>query len=327
MKIKGLLKAARLAPLVVGLVLAVSACAQATSEPPSEGEPVTLRLAVLPILDALPLYVAEEQGYFEAEGLQVEFIPVSSAAERDQVISAGQADGMINELVSTLFYNQEEIRIQVVRFARTATAEYPQFRILAAANSGVETVEDLKEVEIGISEGTVIEYLTDRLLEEEGFADSEIATISVPGIPDRLALLNSGELKAAMLPDPLSSLAMQSGATVVIDDTRHPEFGYSVLSLVKPFINENSEAVRGFLAAVERAVVDINEDPQAWEALLTERQLVPEPLIGSYQVPRFPPGAVPSEAQFQDALDWAREKELVSAEYDYASSVTDAYLP
>jgi NitT/TauT family transport system substrate-binding protein len=311
--------------LVLGLVLA--ACSQASPTPATPGEPVTIRLALLPILDALPLYVAEEQGYFTEHGIQVEFIPVSSAGERDQIIGAGQADGMINELVSTLFYNQDEVRIQVVRFARTATPDFPQFRILAAAGSGIENVDDLKGVEIGISEGTVIEYLTDRLLQEEGFQESEVATISVPGIPDRLALLNSGELKAAMLPDPLSSLAMQAGASVVIDDTRHPEFGYSVISLVKPLVDENPEAVREFLAAVERAVVDINNDPQAWEDVLTERSLVPAPLIGSYQIPQFPLASVPSEAQFQDAVDWAQAEGLVSSEFAYADSVTAAFLP
>ena len=105
----------------------------------SQREPDTLRLAVLPILDALPMYVAEEQGYFEEENLNVEFIPVTSAAERDQIIQAGQADGMINEILSTLFYNQEEPEITVVRYARVATPEYPQFFVLASADSGYRT--------------------------------------------------------------------------------------------------------------------------------------------------------------------------------------------
>ena len=67
---------------------------------------MTLKMALLPILDTLPMYVAQEEGLFAENGVTVEFIPVGSAAERDQVISAGQADGMINELVSTMFYNK-----------------------------------------------------------------------------------------------------------------------------------------------------------------------------------------------------------------------------
>ncbi len=146
------------------------------------------------------MYVAQENGYFEANGIEVEFIPVGSAAERDQVIAAGQADGMINDLISTLLYNQDTTQIQVVSFARTATPDFPQFRILAAKDSGINAVEDLKGIEIGISEGSVFEYTTDRFLEAEGFQPIEIITIAVPSIPIRMSLLDSGELMAANLP-------------------------------------------------------------------------------------------------------------------------------
>jgi NitT/TauT family transport system substrate-binding protein len=309
--------------LVFVIVIFLSACAQS----PSAGEPVSLKMAVLPILDALPMFVAQENGYFEANGVEVEFIPVSSAAERDQVMAAGQADGMINDLISTLLYNQDDVQIQVVSFARTATPEFPQFRILAAKNSSIEEVEDLKGVEIGISEGSVIEYTTDRFLESEGFSDMDIVTIAVPNIPLRMSLLDSGELQAANLPDPLASLAIQGGAVAIIDDTTYPQFGNSLISFRKSVIDANPEAISGFLAAVEQASQEINADLTQWDELLTEKNLVPAPLIGSYQIPAFPTGSVPSEAQWNDVIDWGIEKGLISAEVEYNDSVTAAFLP
>ena len=204
-------------------------------------EPVTLRIAVLPILDAPTMYVAQENGYFESNGIEVEFIPVGSAAERDQVIAAGQADGMINDLISTLLYNQDTTQIQVVSFARTATPDFPQFRILAAKDSGINAVEDLKGIEIGISEGSVIEYTTDRFLEAEGFQPIEIITIAVPSIPIRMSLLDSGELMAANLPDPLASLAIQNGAVSIIDDSTYPQYGNSLITFQKTLIDANPE--------------------------------------------------------------------------------------
>lgn len=315
----------------IGLTLLAStllgACSSLPSAPGQPSEPVTIRFAVLPILDALPMYVAQQEGYFGEQGVEIEFIPVSSAAERDQIMAAGQADAMINDLVSTLFYNQEDIQIEVVRFARTATPDFPQYRILAAGDSGITSVDDLAGVEIGISEGSVIAYTTDRLLETAGFSPAEINTIAVPSIADRLALLNSGELKAANLPDPLASLAIQNGAVAIIDDTIRPEIGNSLVSFRKAFIDENPQAVSGFLAAVERAVDDINADTTRWEGLLTERQLVPAPLIGSYQIPTFPAASVPSEAQWDDVLSWAQDKGLVSVDVPYQESVNDGYLP
>jgi NitT/TauT family transport system substrate-binding protein len=303
------------------LVGSLAACGRAAAEP------VTLRIGVLPILDALPLYVAEAEGYFADEGITVEFVPVSAAAERDQLMQAGQIDGMINDLISTALYNHDEVQIVIVRFARTATPTFPQYRILAAAGSGIAAPEDLRDVPIGISEGTVIEYVTYRLLEAEGLSPEEIATVAVPTISERMNLLASGQIQAATLPDPLSTLAIQSGATVVIDDTAHPEFGNSVLSFRASVVEDEPEAVRGFLAALELAIADVNANKTLWAGLLTERQLVPAPLIGTYEIPDFPAASVPSESQWSDMIAWALEQELIGAQVEYAGSVDGSYLP
>lgn len=293
----------------------------------SRQEPAKVRLALLPILDALPMYVAEEQGYFAEQDLDVEFVPVFSAAERDQVIQAGQADGMINEILSTLFYNSERPEIAIVRYARVATPEYPQFYILASPDSGVTTLEQLEGKEIGISEGTIIEYTTDRLLEAEGFAPSDFNTVAVPSIPDRLALLSSGELTAANMPDPFATLAIQSGAVDLVDDSKYPEYGHSVISFRREVVENDPEAVRRFLEAIERAVDDINQNKEQFSGLLVERQLVPEPLIGSYTIPDFPEASVPPQSQWDDVLAWAKSKGYIDSDLIYEASVDSSYLP
>src|SRR3972149_4282989 len=266
-------------------------------------------------------------GHFAGQGVEVEFVPVASAAERDQLMQAGQIDGMINDLVSTMFYNKDGTQIIVVSFARTATPDFPQYRILASKDSGIETVDDLRGVPIGISEGSVIAYTTDRLLEAEGLTQDDIVTVAVPKIPDRRALLLSGELKAANLPVPLSSLAIQGGAKVIIDDTSHPEIGNSLISFRKSVVEEHPEAIRAFMAAVEKAGSEINADKTRWSEVLPEKQLGAGPLLGTYAIPSFPTGSVPSEAQFADALAWTQEKGLLTGQVSYSESVDPSFLP
>lgn len=317
-----------LVTLMILFTILLGACAQAAAPvATTTPQPVTLKIAVLPILETLPMYVAQQKGYFEANGVKVEFIPVQSAAERDQIMAAGQADGMINDLVSTLFYNREKTQIQIVRFARTATPEYPQYRILAAKESGITTVEGLKGVSIGISEGSVIAYTTDRLLQAEGLSAEEIKTIAVPKITDRQALLASGELKAANMPDPFSLLAIQGGAVDILNDSKHPEYGNSVISFRKAVIDENAPAVRSFLSAVEQATQDINADKAQWNNLLIEQKLVPAPLVGTYIIPTLPSSSLPSEAQWKDVLEWAKGKGLISNDVSYQDSVNGSLLP
>lgn len=317
----------RLHRVVILLGIIVTLLLAACSQSASPGEPVTLKLAVLPILETLPMHVAEAEGLFADNGVSVEFIPVGSAPERDQLIAAGQADGMINEAVSTIFYNADQTQIQIVRYSRTASTEQHLFSILASAASGITSVDELRGVEIGVSQGTVIEYLTDRLLQNQGFTSSEIATIAVPAIPDRLALLGSGELAAGTLPEPPTSLAQGQGAVVVIDDTTYPEISFSVISFRKATIDEHPEAIRGFLAAIEEAVKRINEDPGKYIDLLLEKELLPPPLADTFQVPTYPLAGVPTQEQWADALDWTIEKGLNDVLVPYEESVNGEFLP
>lgn len=312
--------------LVIAVLLGVLFGACAPGAAPAVEDP-TLRIGVLPILDALPMYVAEAQGYFKDAGITVTFVPVASAAERDQLMQAGQIDGMINDLISTVLYNKDTQKITIVRFARTATPDAAQYSILAAKGSGITKVSDLKGVEIGISEATVIAYTTDRLLQAEGLASADIKTTNIPKIPDRLQLLASGQLKAANLPEPTASLAVQQGAVVIVDDHTHTDFGNSVISFSVATLSAKPNTVKKFLAAIEKATADVNLSPDKFSTLLSDKKLVPAPLIGKYTLPKFPAASVPTEAQFKDVLAWMKDKNLISADVPYSKLVDANYLP
>ncbi len=311
--------------LMVPLALALAACGGATPVGPSQ--PVTVRFAMLPILDALPMFVAEASGYFDEANIDIEVVPVASAAERDQVMQAGQADAMVNDLISTMFYNQTETTIKIVRFARTATPEFAQYFILAGKDSGITDAQGLKGVEIAISDATTIDYITDRLLQAEGFAPADIKTVAIPNIRDRLTALGDGTVQAATMPDPAAAGAVAGGATVVLSDAAHPEYGNSVLSFSADFIESNPDAVRGFLAAWERAVTDINADKGKWDEILATNALLSEQLIGRYTLPDYPTAGVPTETQFADVNAWVKENGLLTTDLAYEESVDDSFLP
>ncbi len=306
------------------LSLTLSACAP---KPVAPAEITTIKLALLPIIDALPIYVAQQEGLFAKYNLNVEVTPVASAPERDQLISAGQADGMINETLSTFFFNREKTQVQIVRYALTPTAQAGHFFILASAKSGITSPDQLKGVEIGVSQGTVIEYVTYRLLESAGLKTDEIKTIAVPRMPDRMALLASGDIQAAVMPDPLAALSISQGAVAVLDDSANPEYGFSVISFRKDVIDQKPEAIRAFLSAVEEASRMVNEEPQKFNGILSEQKLVPQPLLASYKAPPYPMAGVPSETEWKDALDWAKSKGLIDVDVSYAKSVNPSFLP
>lgn len=310
----------KIVPVLLSLIFLLSACA-------SPAEPATLKIAVLPIIDTLPMYVAQQEGLFAKYGVDVEFVPVASAPERDQILAAGQADGTINETLAVMAFNKETIQMQVVRYALRPTEGYGHFFIIASGQSGITDVGGLKGVAIGVSQGTVIEYVTERLLQAEGFAADEIKTIAVPKIPDRMALLASGELEAGVMPDPLASLVVGQGGVIVADDSKYPEYGFSVISFRKQVIDENAKTVEGFLAAIEEATALVNADPAKYKNVLSEQNLVPAPLLDAYHPPIFPAAGVPTEAEWMDALNWLKEKEMLDVDVSYADSVNASLLP
>lgn len=306
---------------LIGLLLLVPAgCGGRT-------ESDTLRIGVLPILDTLPMYVAEQEGAFERHGVRVQFIPAASAAERDQLVQTGNVDGIITDLVAMALYNRDAPRMIAVRYAMTPTPDFAQFRVMASRQSRISKAEELAGVHIGISEGTVIEYVTDRMLAAEGLLPHQIETLAVPKIPDRMALLRSGELVAATLPEPLASLVLQEGARVVVDDRGHLSASCSVYAFRQETVEDQPEAVRGFLTAVSEASQAINEDKTRWSDLLAEKNLVPQPLIGSYELPDYPGDRPPTEAQFTDAVAWLQETGRLSESPSYADAVDATFLP
>src|SRR5688500_9009401 len=100
--------------IFLSLVIFLSACAP-------QGNTQTLKIAVLPIIDTLPMYVAQQEGLFARYNVSVEFIPVASAPERDQLLAAGGADGTVNETLAVMLFNRENVQMQVVRYALRPT--------------------------------------------------------------------------------------------------------------------------------------------------------------------------------------------------------------
>lgn len=307
--------------IVAMLSLSLAACV-----PGKKTEDTNLKMGLLPILDILPFYVADQEGYFEAEGISVEFVPVKSAQERDALMQAGEIDGMLNDLISTGLFNRDKAQIKIVATARRAYPESPQFRVLAAPDSGITSVQDLAGVSVGISQNTVIEYITDRLLEAEGLSPDQIQYLEVSAIPVRFEQLMAGQIQAVTLPDPLGQGAMAAGAILVIDDSQYTQYSQSVLSFSTGAIESKPNTIQKFLKAWNRAVQDLNSNPGKFADLLVEKGRVPESIQGSYKMPPFPEGEVPSQAEWQDVVDWLLDKGLIDHSLAYEDSISTDFV-
>ncbi len=287
----------------------------------------TLKLALIPVLDVIPIYIAMQNGYFQAQGLQVEVAPVKSPQERDVLLQTGQVDGVLTDLQGVGLLNKDKVRVKAVYTSRRPFPDAPLFRILASPKSNITKPQDLKGVQIGISNNTIIEYLTDRILTAEGLAPEDIKKLEVGAITVRFEQLMNGNLQAAVLPDPLAQGAIAAGAKLVVDDTKYRGLSQSVLVFQTATLESKGDAVRKFLVAWEQAVKEVNANPEKYRSVLMEQGRVPQSIQQTYKMPPFPERGVPSEEEVADVTAWLKAKGLVSRDIPYTDMVDASFLP
>ncbi|MGE5620531.1 MAG: ABC transporter substrate-binding protein [Sphingomonadaceae bacterium] len=311
-----------LALAAAGLVLAVAGCGPQAA--PKES--LSLKVGVLPIVDVLPMYVAEQEGYFKEQNVEVEMVLFPSALERDSAFVAGQIDGELNDPISAALLNKEGDKARIVRLAYKGNESMAMMVVLLSPSSKITSPKDLKGVPIGISKNSVIEYSTDRLLQSAGLAASEIEKTEVTKIPVRAEMLAKGQLQAATLPEPLASLAQQQGARRLIDDSK-TGIGQSVITFRQEVVSKNAEAIRRYLAAYEKAVEAINGSPNKYRDLMVDKAKVPDSLKESFDVPQFAKGQLIAQRDLEDVMQWMVERKLLEKAIPYDQMVAQGLLP
>ncbi|HCW50997.1 MAG TPA: hypothetical protein DGR79_02870 [Clostridiales bacterium] len=286
-------------------------------------EPITVGL--LPIVDSLPFFVADRNGYFTEAGVEVDLQVYQSALLRDTALQSGEIDGMVGDILAALALKDSGTDVRIVSICLGATPDEGRFAILAAPDSGIETVDDLRGVEIALSPNTIIEYVVDRLLTSHGFAPEEIRDLVVTKIPDRFQMLMSGQIQAACLPDPLAAFAEHQGARLVLDDTGDLNVSQSVIIFTGSAIAHNPEGISRLLEAYSRAVEAINADPDAFRELMVEMARLPEPIKDTYPVDHFPSPQVPTKGQVEAVIEWMEAKDLLGTSLTYEDIVTDEF--
>lgn len=302
------------------LLIFIAGCA-GTPKNETTGETVTdMKIGVLPLVSALPIFVAEEKGYFAEENLNVELIFFNSALEQDAALQAGEIDGYFNDPINAITMINGGVYMSIINSPYIADKENRMFAIMVSPISEIESVEGLKGIEVGISYATNIEYMQDKILGYYGFTQDEIANQEIKQIPVRMQLLLSGELEAALLPETLVSLAELQGARVIADDTVL-EFSETIIAIDNSLMERDSTLKGRFLNACEKAAINVNTDPASCNDILFASCNVPEPLRGKYQIPRFAENYVPTEAEIDEIQQWLVQKGVMDEKMPYEKIV------
>ncbi|MCD1572229.1 ABC transporter substrate-binding protein [Agromyces mediolanus] len=254
--------------LVGGLALLASAalltaCSAGGGEPASETAEDAPKITFLysPYADYAPFFLAEEKGYFEDAGVDVELISKSgSSGETYQQVSTGNivaggatwGAGLFN---ATKAGASLSVIASVSRIPESGKNPSP---LLASEQSGITEAEQLKGKKIGIpGDGGFGIYSVHLALESAGLSldDVELVNLSPGDIPPALA---NGSIDATWSIEPISSAVISQGLAHEILDVDY-QAGVELGALVfnTDYVEKHPAAVVAFTSAYLKAVQEL----------------------------------------------------------------------
>jgi len=291
-----------------------------------ESDTVKIRFGTLPVMQALPLYVAQSQGFFSDAGIEVEIIPFNTAADKDIALTTGNIDGQFADLFTPVVIESNGQDIAIVATNYETRHDKRMFAVLGKPDGGYSKASDLHNVPIALSSNTVIHNVTEMILMQQGLDMDMVTYIESKNIGIRMQMLLSGQVEAATLPEPLVTAAVAKGATVIVDDTGYP-LSQTVLLFTDKFTSQHPEAVKKFLKAVQHAVEYIDNHPDETRIVMVENVRLPEPLKAVYPIPKFPKLHVPNRVDMQQVVEWLHAKGVIENVIPYEELVDAKYLP
>jgi NitT/TauT family transport system substrate-binding protein len=269
-----------------------------------------LRVGLMPAMNSAPLVVADRAGFFAREGVAVDLELFTSQLNRETALQAGRIDGTISDLINAIQARARGFPVRVT------SASQGVFSLLAAPSTGPASLAAWKaagrKVPTGLLENSTVFYVAERALERAGVDAASIELVPVLQVPARLELLLAGKVEAAVLPEPLASLAVQQGARRLADSAAD-DAASGVLLFREAVLRERAAEVRAFYRAYDAAVAEIARRPAAWRGAVVEACQFPAPLAAALAFPAYRPAYLPGAEDVRDVAAWMIAHGLVDS--------------
>lgn len=285
-----------------------------------------IHFGTLPVLQALPLFVAADKGFFKEQGIDVELVTSNSSLEKDIAFTSNKIAGYFGDILTCMALNANNIPIKIVSVIHNATKNQRMFAFVISSKYAGKNPKEAVNAGIAVSSNTILDYLTTKFLASKNIPIEQANMVEIKNIPIRLQMFVSGQVSAAVLPEPLAALAVSKGAIVIADDAG-TGWSPTVLAFNDTFLAKHPDKVKAFQRAVERASAYINSNPEDIRPIMNRECRIPDQLKQSFPIPQFPKLALPTPAQISDVSRWYNQKGIIKKEVPYKQVVADGYLP
>jgi NitT/TauT family transport system substrate-binding protein len=167
----------------------------------------------------LPLTIAEQLGYFKAEGLDLEIADFAGGSRALQAVVGGSADVVSGAYEHTINLQSKNQMFQA--FVLQGRAPQIAMGVSTRAIPNYRSVADLRGKKIGVSApGSSTNMVANLVLSRGGLKASDVSFIGVGTSAGALAALRSGQIDAMSNVDPVMTMLEQKSEVKIISDTR-----------------------------------------------------------------------------------------------------------
>lgn len=256
--------------LVMTMVVALVGCGtqqpsgqqEPANQPPAQQEPAdqqpkSLGKLVVSLGTAPPdptvhfMYYALEQGFFKANGLDVEILPLKGDLNSIRAVASGDADVSWTGISPVFEANERGASFKVIScFA-------PRIDYILVGRTDIKSPKELEGRNLGVSTpGAVSHEVPKLLMEEDGADPAKANVVAIGGSSSRIAALISGDIDAAALNALFAKRAEDYDYLHYITDAGQmlPDYLYSCEIASAPMIKERPEALQAFVQALSEAI-------------------------------------------------------------------------
>lgn len=205
-----------------------------------------------------PIHITKELGFFEEQGLDVEFVLVQGDAPTAPVLSGDAQFGLFGpEMIVGL-----NAKGQGAKLLLTCTDKFPYTFVFAP---GISSYDELKGTSVAAADsGSSPRQFVRTVLEKNGLnPDGDVSYVNLP-IASLVSGLGSGEISASYVSPESRNLAVEQGATIQIDmydPEVHKEilgsetYGMYITFATDEYIKENPEIVQKYVNAIYKGIL------------------------------------------------------------------------
>ena len=305
----------RLAALLVATVLIGSACGGGTSDGIATGDdaPATLasdetttttiavesdRIVVSArgSIDASPLWVADSEGFFAAENIDVDFAPVSEELALFESIKEGEAQVAVvsaGTAIRRISFNKDELNLSVyLDGTQGQLGEDRGTMSLVSADANLAKGCDLEGKRVGVDSLSSLTAVAIREMVGRDGCDPLSVFFVLGDSPSHLEGLETGDLDAAALLDPYTARALRTDYRIItnLDNELCPDFGRCPISIVvtdSDWAAANDEVLARFTKALDQAMLWIRTNELLYRAELVTCCALTADDAADVRVPNF----------------------------------------